>query len=413
VALLVAGWSLPQRQAVAAPGDVGIEGPSFSGTSTPTGSKRNENVLWFNDGYWWGNLWDVASKDFHVFRYDDTSDTWVDTRVVTEKRPNTHHDVLWDGTTLFVASHRFVKDGAPASAGYPTTLRRFSYSDSTDTYRLISTSQINNHRTETLVIDKDTTGRLWATWPQDNRIYLNVTATDGKTWGTPFPLPGVNVSVDDTSSLVAFGPGKMGLMWSQQRGVSSDGFYWSVHEDSAAIDEWTNPEPVVTGVKSGDDHMNLKWLDSSGGRVFAAVKTSYTSSSQPLIQLLAMAAGNWSTHTIARVSECPNRVLVLIDEAAQQLRTFATYPKPSGTANAGTCTSQGGAIYEKTSPLSSINFTTEKTPRIVDADQYVHNVSATKQNLNNSRSGGASTAGSGAMVIATVSGTDRYWFHHD
>ena len=108
--------------------------------------------------------------------------------------------------------------------------------------------------------------------------------------------------------------------------------------------------------------MNLKWLDSSGGRVFAAVKTSFSSAAQPLIQLLSMdPTGAWTKTTIATVSECPNRVILLIDEAAQRLRTFATYPKPSGTTNAGVCTTSGGAIYEKSTPLDNISFTTDKT----------------------------------------------------
>jgi hypothetical protein len=222
-----------------------------------------------------------------------------------------------------------------------------------------------------------------------------------------------NVTVDDTSALVAFGPGQMGLMWSRQVGDSTDGFYWSVHADVAAANSWSTPSTVVSGLRSGDDHMNLKWLDSTGGRVFAAVKTSFTSSTQPLIQLLAMNGGSWTAHTIATVSECPNRVLVVIDEAAQRLRTFGTYPKPSGTSNAGVCTSSGGAIYEKSSPLDNIAFTQERTARIVDADQYVHNVSSTKQNVNNSRSGGASTANSGMLIIASVSATARYWHHYD
>ena len=51
---------------------------------------------------------------------------------------------------------------------------------------------------------------------------------------------------------------------------------------------------------------------------------------------------------------------MLIDEAAQRLRTFATYPKPSGTTNAGVCTTSGGAIYEKSTPLNNINFTTDQ-----------------------------------------------------
>lgn len=368
--------------------------------------------MWFNDGAWWGNLWDTASQDFHIFRFNAAASSWVDTGVATDTRANTHHDVLWDGTTLYVASYRFVNDGLPAEPNFPSTLRRFSYNPSTKAYSLLSSTTINNFRVETLTIDKDSTGRVWATWQQGNQIYLNVTDTDGKTWGTPFRHPASlsSVSVDDTSAVIAFGPGKMGVMWSRQVGDSSDGMYWSYHVDGASNTGWTAPVAAVSGQRSADDHMNLKWLDSSGGRVFAAVKTSFTSASQPLIQLLALTGAAWSAHTIATVAECPNRVIVLIDESTQRLRTFATYPKPSGTTNAGVCTSSGGAIYEKSVPLDDINFTTAKTARIVDADQYVHNVTSTKQNLNSAARG---TANSGLLVLADVNATSRYWHFYD
>ena len=419
VVLLVIGLMVMPVPASADTGDVGIEGPSHAGTGTPTGTKRNESVLWFNDGSWWGNLWDTGTGDFHIFRFDGGSKTWMDTGVTTETKANTHHDVLWDGTTLFIASNQFINDGLPAVSGGPTTLRRYSYNTSTDKYTQISSSKINDKKTETIAIDKDSTGRVWATWQQDNQIYLNVTATDGTTWGTPFAAPGGSTGLDDTSSLIAFGGNRMGLMWSRQVGDTTDGFYWSVHSDGAAKDTWSPKTRIPQGVaNSGDDHMNLKWVDSSGARVFAAVKTSFTSSSQPLIQLLSMdGSGNWSAKTIATVAECPNRVIVLIDEAAQKLRTFATYPKPSGTTNAGVCSSSGGAIYEKSTSLSNPSFPTgagaARTVRIVDADQYVHNVSSTKQNLNKATSSGTSTANSGALVIADVGATNRYWSYAD
>ena len=63
--------------------------------------------------------------------------------------------------------------------------------------------------------------------------------------------------------------------------------------------------------------------------------------------------------------------------------------------------------------MDNIAFTPEKTPRIVDADQYIHNVSSTKQNLNNNRTGGASTTNSGLLIVAAVSATTRYWHHYD
>ncbi|WP_258805140.1 DUF7594 domain-containing protein [Pseudarthrobacter sp. NS4] len=321
--------------------------------------------------------------------------------------------MLWDGKTLHVASYRFVNDGLPAEPNYPTTMRRYSYDPGTKKYSLLGSTQINNYRVEALTIDKDSTGRVWATWQQGNRIYVNVTGTDGKTWGTPFPHPSSlsNVSVDDTSAVIAFG-GKVGLMWSRQVGDSTDGMYWSYHVDGASNTSWTTPVAAVKGLRSGDDHMNLKWLDSTDDKVFAAIKTSFTSASQPLIQLLALNAttATWSAHTIATVAECPNRVIVLIDESTQRLRTFATYPKPSGTTNAGACTSSGGAIYEKSTPLDTINFTTTKTARIVDADQYAHNVTSTKQNLNASARG---TANSGLLVLADVNATSRYWHFYE
>ncbi|WP_236783129.1 FG-GAP repeat domain-containing protein [Arthrobacter sp. QXT-31] len=336
----------------------------------------------------------------------------MDTEVATDTRANTHHDVLWDGSTLYVASYRFVNDGLPAEPNFPSTMRRYSYNSSAKTYTLLGSSNINNHRVETLSIDKDSTGRLWATWQQGNRIYLNVTGTNGATWGTPFAHPAslANVSVDDNSALIAFGPGKMGLMWSRQVGDASDGMYWSSHVDGAGNTSWTTPVAAVKGQRTGDDHMNLKWLDSSSSRVFAAIKTSFTSASQPLIQLLAFNGTAWSATTIATVAECPNRVIVMIDESAQRVRTFATYPKPSGTTNAGVCTSSGGAIYEKSTPLDNISFTTTKTARIVDADQYVHNVTSTKQNLNSTARG---TANSGLLLLADVNATSRYWHYYD
>jgi hypothetical protein len=411
----------------AATGDIGFEGPSHSGTGTPTGTKRATSALWFNDGIWWGNLWDTASSDFHIFRFNASTKAWVDSGVVTETRASTHQDVLWDGKTLYVASYRFVNDGLPSEPNFPTTMLRYSYDPVAKKYTLLGSEQINNQKIEVLTIDKDSTGRLWATWQQGNKIYVNATVAPATgtgpkdvKWGTPFLLPGPNtdVSVDDTSAVIAFGGNKIGVMWSRQVGNSTDGMYWSFHVDGAANNAWTTPVAAVSGLRTGDDHMNLKWLDSSGGQVFAAIKTSNTQAALPLIQLLALntTTSIWSAHTIATVSECPNRVIVLIDEFAQKIRTFATYPKPSGTTNAGVCTSSGGAIYEKSASVGDIladpkaSFATAKTARIVDADQYVHNVTSTKQNINSNTSG---TPNSGLLVLADVNATSRYWHYYD
>jgi PKD repeat protein len=405
VVLFLFGCASLLNVARAAPGDVGFEGLSHAGTSTPTGTKRAESVLWFNDGLWWGNLWDTVSNDFHIFRLDQSTQRWVDTGVRVDARANTHADVLWDGTHLYVSSHTFVNDEQAAVSGFPSYLYRFSYSAVTKTYSLDPgvPAQINNYKTETLTIDTDSTGKLWATWQQGNRIYVNRTTGSDASWDTPFELPTASpVTVDDTSALIAFA-GRIGVLWSDQT-TANDGMHFSIHRDGDPDAAWSGRQAAIQGPASGDDHMNLKSLDASGGRVYAAVKTSFTSSSAPLIMLLVydISAGTWQSHTIARVSDCPNRVLVLVDPENGLLHTFATYPAPPNFA----CSSSGGAIYEKTSPLNAISFPTGRgTLRILDADSpFVHNVSSTKQNVTNA---------SGIAILADNGNTQRYWHHFD
>lgn len=396
--LLAAVLAAPARA------DVGYQDQSFAGTGTPTGTKRSESLLWHNDGSWWADMWDSATADFHIFRLDGATQRWVDTGVVTDTRANSHADVLWDGAHLYVASHLAVPDGQPAVSGYPSRLYRFSYDTGADRYTLDTgfPVSINNIKSETLVIDRDSTGRLWATWQQDNRIYVNRTTGDDRTWGAPFALPsaGGAVTVDDNSSLLAFGGNQIGAMWSDQTAVK-DGMYFSVHRDGDADTAWSTSRAAIQGPGSADDHMNLKAAQAdASGRVFAAVKTSFTSASQPLILLLSRdpATGAWSSSTVARVSECPNRATVLLDETNRMLHVFATFPAPPAYA----CSSSGGAIYEKTAPLDAPTFAAGAgTPLMLDSDSpYIHNATSTKQNV---------SAGTGIAALASDLHTGFYW----
>src|SRR3954454_17088977 len=384
--------------------DVGYEDGSTSGTTTPTGEKRSESVLWFNDGSWWADMWDAASQDFHIFRLDGATQRWSDTGTVTDARANTHSDTLWDGSHLYIASHRFAPDTTAAVSGYPSYLYRFSYDASTRRYSLDAgfPVTINNYRTETLVIDKDSTGKLWATWQQDNTIYVNRTMGGDATWGTPFALPvaGTAVSVDDNSSVIAFNGNRIGVLWSNQT-TSSDGVWFAYHEDGQPENAWTASRTAIAGPGSGDDHMNLKALESDGGgRVYAAVKTSFTTAAAPQILLLVRdpLMGDWTSYTIARVSDCPNRPILLIDTDNRVLHVFATYPAPPDYS----CSSSGGAIYEKTSPLDAIAFPSGRgTPVMVDDDSpFIHNVASTKENVNSRPD---------IAVLAANRRTARYW----
>src|SRR5207247_9553938 len=111
--------------------DVGYQYQSFSVTGTPTGTKRAESVLWWNDGSWWADMWSTSAQDFHIFRLNLSTQTWSDTGVTIDTRSNTHGDVLWDGGHLYVASHEFVADETAATSGSPSYLFRFSYNTTT------------------------------------------------------------------------------------------------------------------------------------------------------------------------------------------------------------------------------------------------------------------------------------------
>jgi PKD repeat protein len=404
---VVLGVFVGAPSASAAPGDIGYEGASHTGTGAPTGTKRAESVLWFNDGKWWANMWDTSTNDFYIFSLRTSDQTWVRTNTKVDTRANSHSDVLWDGSKLYIASHLAVADGVAAASGFPSYLYRYSYNTTTDTYSLDTgyPSRINNMKTETLTIDKDSTGVMWATWMQGNAIYVNRSLpNDQRTWSTPAPVPGAPaVSVDDNSSVIAYND-YVGIMWSSQSGAAPDGVYFAVHRNGAADTAWSAPIVAYQAPKGSDDHMNLKWLDVSAGQIYAAVKTSFTTGTQPLLQLLVfdIATGKWrAPYTIARQNECPNRVILLIDEARQLLRTFATYPGPNGV-----CSTSGGAIYEKSSPLGNISFPASKgKPVMLDADsQFVHNVSSTKQNIK---------AGMGVVVLADNNKTMRYWHFYE
>src|SRR5215210_4765780 len=82
---------------------------------------------------------------------------------------------------------------------------------------------------EAIVLAKDTTGKLWVTYTQNSRVYVNHTLNSDLNWGVPFVLPvgGTSVDPDDISSVISFGD-QVGVMWSNQ---IDDAFYFATHKD--------------------------------------------------------------------------------------------------------------------------------------------------------------------------------------
>ena len=391
---LAAGALALVSPAIAGAADLGFKGPNTSGNSNPTAEKP-ESKLWFNDGIWWGALWDSASPRGHeIFRLDTGTQTWTSTNVAIDSRA-THVDALWDGTKLYVASHIFTTS---PKLGGPSNLYRYSYNAATDTYTLDPgfPAVINSQNTEALVIDKDSLGNLWATWMRANQIWVSHTSGNDAVWGTPFVLPTTDagsVDSDDMSSLIAFN-GQIGVMYSDQ---TDNNMHFAVHVDGAADSAWTHenaygPQTNCPATSCADDHINLK---AFGGKVYAATKTSLGGSS-PLTNLLVRDTnGSWSAHVFGTAvsTQDHTRPIVLIDGTSGVVHMFATGSAPGSTTY--------DLIYEKTSPLSNISFPTGAGTPFIDPDgstPSVNNATSTKQNL---------TSDMGLVVIS--SGGSNYW----
>jgi len=399
VAALAAGTGMASAQAPA--GDIGVSGASYAPLGgSPTGSKP-ESKLWFNDGRWWASMFDPTSDAHHIFWLDRSTGTWTDTGTAIDARANTRADVLWDAAAgkLYVASHVFTTLGAAAASESPGRLWRFSYAPATKSYSLDPDFpvDVNSAATETLVIDKDSTGVLWATWTQDSRVFVNHTTTNDATWGTPFVVPTADpatttLDADDISSLVRFG-NQIGVMWSNQ----ADGrFYFATHAAGAddSVGSWS-ATAVPTGASS-DDHVSLR--ADGDGQVYAAVKTGENVRGRPLIQLLVRApGGTWTSYAFGLVRESHTRPIVLIDEQHEVVHVLATCPQPPVTSG-----QSGGDICEKTAPIDDISFPRGPgRPVIRDAGSPdVNDVTSTKQPVG---------AASGLVVMANNDLTSVYW----
>lgn len=393
VALLAVVTSALGSPSQALDQQIGASGPDYTGAYLdPTGSKP-QSKLWFHDGSWWGVLFQKQGARFNIFRLD-TATGWVDTAVTVDGRVNSRSDALWDGTHLYLASHRY---SVTSGVGYPANLLRYSYDPVAR--RFLPDAgfpvRVNNFKTETFVIDKDSTGTLWATWVQHGRVYVNRSLGDDRLWGDPFPLPvaGAIVSNDDISSLVAM-EGSVGVMWGNQL---EDVYYFAVHRDGDPPALWQATETALGGPGRADDHLNV--TADSTGRVWAVVKTGLHGTNDPLIVLLVRALdGTWVDHTVATNRFSHTRPIVLLDEERRLVHVLATGPQAPSTNG-----QSGGDIFRKSASMDATSFVDGLgTPVMhVPGQPSLDNVTSTKQPL---------TAASGLVALAGSEPLKRYWY---
>ena len=384
--------------------DVGYRDFSYTAPSVfePTASKP-QSKLWFNDGIWWGNLFDRTTEQFHIYSFDTTSQAWSDTGTPIDTRNASLADVLWDGEHLYVASagpsESVSTDGA--------RVYRFSYDSPTKSYSVDPgfPVTISGGGMEAIVIAKDGTGRLWVTYTQGSQVFVNRTVGSDETWGVPFSpnVMGTSLSPDDISSVIAFN-GRVGLMWSNQL---DDAIYFATHLDGDPDDVWSASRTAIQGPNNADDHISLKALEAdSSGLVFAAVKTSLDdlpnpNPNAPLVMLLVLDLdGNWTSHVFGRIADRHTRPILLIDEEHRQLYFFATalLCEPCAT------TPTSRAIVYKQTSLDNISFASGLGTTFIQSatDPAVGNPTSTKQNLNSA---------TGLLIEASDGATG--WYLHN
>jgi hypothetical protein len=405
--------------------DIGIQGPAYTtGTRGSPTSSKPESKLWFHGGFWWASMFAKTGTigDYDIFKLDQGTQTWTDTGVVIDTRDSTRQDVLSEGDTLYVVSHKFQQTPIfSAAPGNEMRLYRFSYNSGSQTYTpddldpgsSVNYTVIDPQRSEALVMDKDSTGQLWATWVQQAstngpyHVYVNhTTGACGSscTWATASVLPGstalapVNGDID-ISSIIAFGGNKIGVAWSDQ--VASQ-LKFAYRNDADGDTTWQSVEAAVSGLKQVDDHINMK---TAGGTIYIASKTKFISKTalNPQTRLVVRAtSGTWSSHTISYSPDQRTRPIVVLDTDNNVIHVFETGPHPSG-ADPET---SGGDIFESSSAMSPISFAVlSRRPVIQDDDSPgMNNATSTKQNV---------TSATGLAVVATNVLTKRYWHHFE
>ena len=400
VALLAFALAAP-AQASAAAGfrDFSWSAPSMNG---PTAHKP-QSKLWNNDGAWWGYMFDRVSESWHIYRLNGATQQWTDTGTAVDSRNSTWADVLWDGSKLYIASA-----GASATnSGDSARLYRYSYNPTTKQYTADAgfPSTIVTGGMEAIVLDKDSTGKLWVTYTRNSRVYVNDSSIGGGSWATPFivPVSGSTLSSDDISTVIRYN-GRIGVMWSNQ----VDGaVYFASHADGAARTSWGSVTVPLQGTRYADDHLSIRSIEAdSAGRLYAVVKTSLNDGPNPnpndpqFIMLRLNLAGAWDKYTVSRVTDKQTRPIIMLDDRNRKVYVFFTTSTNGATIDSGTAET---AIYYKSSGLDSPSFAVGRgTPAIeLDTDRHINDVTSTKQNVN----------GTNGLVLLASDNVTKFYMH--
>jgi hypothetical protein len=358
-------------------------------------SSSSQSKLWFAQDTWWGVLFAPATDRLDIFRLDPATQVWADTGTLVDERLAARSDVLWDGTHLYVAS-----GGSRPSPSHAILLRRFAFDAAAKRYVLDPgfPVTINPMGGSPAVITKDTSDVVWAAFTMGGKVLVSHTVDDDARWTPPTALTAAEATVDptDVAAITAFGPGRIGLVWTN---FLRSAAYASVHEDGAPDDAWSAPETVASGTGGGiDNQLSVAALPlSAGGDTNLATTVSTLLDEgdavhqlDPLTMLAVRdASGTWTTNLVGLVRDHHTRPVLMVDPDARSVFIAATSP------------GNGGTVYYKRSSLDAIQFDTGKgTPLLSSTvDQQLDDITSAKAPL---------TSASGLVALGVDRTTGRY-----
>ena len=324
-------------------GQLGLNAPP-----NPTGNKT-QSKLWVAGGAWWAVMLEPHSSTFHIYELVGAGKAWRDTGTVVDERSSAQPDTLWDGSHLYVVS-----SGRSKSASAAARLVRFSFDATGRRFTLDPNFpiRITDTGVGSMVIARDSTGKLWTTYvADDGQVIVNRTLGDDLFWGKPFPLPvdGSGVTADDVADVLAVGGTQVSVLWSS---IANGAFYLTRHEDGDPDSAWSTPEIAMSG--RGMANGELRAVSSADGRLYAMVRTaldgdpSSTGQSPQLILLQRTVDGagkaTWTSTLFGRILDQHTSPLVALDATSGIVYGMGTAPK------------KGGAIYFKRSRSDQPSF---------------------------------------------------------
>jgi len=335
-------------------------------TSDFTTGEKPQSKLWLHDGSYWA----VVQGPDGVAIYEKMLDTWQRCMFMDAVlTPEGHADVKWNGTDLFVLVY----------AASPS-LFKYSYDATLRIWILASGFPVMLPRpsgAETMVLEQDSTGRLWATAEGLSAIHAYYsTSADHRAWSPDAIVLRNGVNTDDISTVIAFGGDRIGVFWSDQ---NRDEFGFRVHRDVDDPATWGDVEVVDSGLGFADDHLQVQ--ADAQGRVFAITKDDYDR-----MQVHRRAAfGGWTTTRDMIAGTGTRGILQICD---LENRVYALFTRWDITPN---------PIEYRTADLDSMQF--GGNSNFMNTTYGLNNVTGTKQPL---------PAG---HLMALATGGNRVWWN--